>query len=434
MWWSSGIWILLVLLLVACDATGAAEDGAGALAVEAPSPTAEQSEIEQGVEEEPSVTSVPEGTEESEEDVIEEVEEEELLEEKAGPPPRLAARVGSWETDWSKHTVPLDELFSGGPPRDGIPPIDNPRFVSIEEAAEYLTEDEPVVLFEHEGEARAYPLAILMWHEIVNDEVGGQPVTVTFCPLCNTALAFDRELGGRTLDFGTSGLLRNSDLVMWDRQTESLWQQVTGEAIVGELAGERLSFLPASILSFEEFRQAYPDGEVLSRETGHFRDYGTNPYVNYDNLGNRPFLFSGEIDDRLPAMERVVGVTVGDEAVAYPFSTLEEVGAANDEVGGQPLAVLYAPETLSALDSSRIEQSEAVGSAVAYDPVVEGERLTFEKRDGQIVDVETGSLWDITGRAVEGPLEGTQLEIVPHANHFWFAFQAFYPDVRIWTP
>jgi hypothetical protein len=153
------------------------------------------------------------------------------------PPAHLAGRVGDWKTDWSRHTVPLEELFSGGPPRDGIPPLDEPRFISIEEAAGQVAAKEPVVVFEHGEEARAYPLAILMWHEIVNDEVGGQPVVITYCPLCNTALAFDRRLGDRVLDFGTSGLLRHSDLVMWDRQTESLWQQVTGEAIVGTLAG-----------------------------------------------------------------------------------------------------------------------------------------------------------------------------------------------------
>ncbi|MGH2541717.1 MAG: DUF3179 domain-containing (seleno)protein, partial [Ardenticatenaceae bacterium] len=225
---------------------------------------------------------------------------------------------------------------------------------------------------------------------------------------------------------------RNSDLVMWDRQTESLWQQITGEAIVGALTGQQLDFLPVSILGFEEFRAAYPDGKVLSRDTGFQRSYGTNPYVNYDDIDSRPFLFGGRIDERLPALERVVGITIGEEAVAYPFSTFPGVGALNDEVGGQPVAIFYAPETLSALNSGVIRESETVGSAVAYDPVVDGRRLTFEARDGQIFDQETNSQWDIAGRALSGPLAGTQLEVIPHANHFWFAFQAFYPDAQVW--
>ena len=349
----------------------------------------------------------------------------------AEPPPQLRSAVKSWATDWSRRTISLDELFSGGPARDGIPPIDEPIFVSVKEATEEVDEAEPVVVYEHNGDARAYPLAILIWHEIVNDEVGGQPVTITFCPLCNTAIAFDRNFDDQVLDFGTSGLLRNSDLVMWDRQTETLWQQATGEGIVGELAARQLTFLPASLVSFSEFSQAYPDGQVLSRETGYERRYGANPYTGYDS-SSRPFLFQGTIDERLPALERVVGLVIGDSAVAYPFSTLSEAGVVNDDVNGQPVAVFYAPDTVSALDASVIKDAQAVGSAVSYNPIVDGEPLTFEFSDGKIMDTKTGSQWDVTGRAIEGSLAGSQLEVLPHANHFWFAFAAFYPDVTIW--
>ena len=351
----------------------------------------------------------------------------------ADPPSALASAVGSWATDWSRRTISLDELFSGGPPRDGIPPIDDPIFISIEDATQEVADAEPIVVYENEGDARAYPLAILIWHEIVNDEVGGQPVSVTFCPLCNTAIAFDRNFGNQVLDFGTSGLLRNSDLVMWDRQTETLWQQATGEGIVGELAGQSLTFLPASVINFGEFRERYPDGQVLSRETGHNRRYGNNPYTGYDNISSQPFLFDGEIDDRLPAMERVVGLVVGEQAVAYPFSAIAEAGVINDEINGQPVVVFYAPDTVSALDTAVIEQARAVGSAISYNPVVDGDQLTFEFDNNNITDTNTGSEWDVTGRAISGPLEGTQLEILPHANHFWFAFAAFYPDLTIWA-
>ncbi len=187
------------------------------------------------------------------------------------PPGGLFAETrfsrSGWKTDFSKHTVPLSEIQSGGPPRDGIPPIDRPSFVDTR-AAEWLNDREPVVVYEEGGDARAYPLQILIWHEIVNDTVGGRPVTITFCPLCNTAIAFDRRLDGVTYDFGTTGNLRHSDLVMWDRQTESWWQQVTGEAIVGALSGARLTPVPASINSFADFRTTFPNGSVLSRETG----------------------------------------------------------------------------------------------------------------------------------------------------------------------
>lgn len=349
------------------------------------------------------------------------------------PPSQLRSAVQTWATDWSLRTISLEELFSGGPPRDGIPPIDEPSFISIADAAQEVAEAEPIVLYEHEGDARAYPLAILIWHEIVNDTVGGQPVSITFCPLCNTAIAFDRNFGDQVLDFGTSGLLRNSDLVMWDRQSETLWQQATGEGIVGEFAGQSLTFLPASVISFSEFRERYPDGQVLSRETGHNRRYGNNPYTGYDGIGSRPFLFSGEIDDRLPAMERVVGLIVAEEAVAYPFSALAEAGVVNDEVNGQSVAIFFAPDTLSALDASIIEEARAIGSAVSYNPIVNGEQLIFELDNKKITDTNTGSQWDVTGRAISGPLSGTQLEIWPHANHFWFAFAAFYPDSTIWA-
>ncbi len=192
-------------------------------------------------------------------------------------PPQLKRLTESWNTDWTRHTIRYDEILSGGPPRDGIPAIDDPKFVSIDEAAEWLEEQEPVVALEVKGAARAYPLQILTWHEIVNDAIAGAPVAVTFCPLCNSAVVFDRRHDNRTLEFGVSGLLRNSDLIMYDRQTESLWQQFTGESIAGEMAGEMLTWLLASIISFADFRETYPNGQVLSRDTGYNRSYGTIP-------------------------------------------------------------------------------------------------------------------------------------------------------------
>ena len=186
---------------------------------------------------------------------------------------------GGWATAFSLHTVPLDEIVSGGPPRDGIPALDHPSFVGVAEAHRWLEDDEPVLVIETEGASRAYPYQVLIWHEIVNDEIDGLPLAVTYCPLCNTALVFARRHGERTLDFGTTGRLRHSDLIMYDRQTETWWQQATGEAIVGTLAGETLERYPAQTTSWRTFRETHPDGQVLSRETGYDRPYGKNPYV-----------------------------------------------------------------------------------------------------------------------------------------------------------
>ena len=229
-----------------------------------------------------------------------------------------------WETNFELHTVPYTEIVSGGPPRDGIPPIDSPVFFVADDAPDYMRAQEPVIALEIGGAAKAYPLAMLIRHEIVNDVLGGVPVAVTYCPLCNTALVFDRRVGGRVLDFGTSGNLRKSDLVMWDRQTQSWWQQITGKAIVGDLTGTRLNVIAAQLLSFSDFQDAFPEGLVLSRETGIYPSstYEVTPYAGYDPGGGQPFLFAGAIDPRLPSLERVLTIEIAGQAVAYPFSGL----------------------------------------------------------------------------------------------------------------
>lgn len=330
--------------------------------------------------------------------------------------------------------VPLSEIISGGPPPDGIPPIDDPKYVPIDEADAWLAGREPVIAVDINDEVRAFPLQIMTWHEIVNTELGGEPVTVTYCPLCNTALVFDREVRGTILDFGTSGRLYKSALVMYDRQTESWWSQVLGQAIVGELTGTQLDFLPATIVSWADFKATYPDGLVLSRETGYARPYGANPYARYDQAGQRPFLFRGEIDSRLDAMERVVGVEMNGEAVAYPFGVLEEERVVADRVGGEDVVVFYYPGTTSALDSNQIAESRDVGAAAVFRPMTEaGQELTFALHDdGQIVDEQTGSAWNVLGQAISGELEGRRLKPIVHGNHFWFAWAAFNPGTRVY--
>ncbi len=347
-------------------------------------------------------------------------------------PPGLRALTTGWNTDWSRHTVEYTEILSGGPPRDGIPSIDEPRFQD-QTVVDWLAETEPVIALDIAGDARAYPIAILTWHEIVNDVVGGVPVAVTFCPLCNSAIAFDRRVDGEVYEFGVSGLLRHSDLIMYDRSTESLWQQFTGEGIVGQHAGDRLTIIPAGLVSYREFRQAYPAGRVLSRETGFSRPYGSNPYEGYDSSGF-PFLFRGSADGRLPLMERVVGVSYGGVQRAYPYTALAGQPVINDEVGGQPLVVFYAFGTNSALDASRIAEARDVGASGVFNPIVEGQALSFEERDGAFVDRETGSVWNLSGQAVSGPLQGAQMARLVSTDHFWFAWAAFYPETEIGAP
>jgi Protein of unknown function (DUF3179) len=339
--------------------------------------------------------------------------------------------TSGWETDFAKHSVPLSEFQSGGPPRDGIPPVDEPKPTSQADADEWLSRREPVLAVEIGDAVRAYPIQILVWHEIVNDTLGGRPVAVTYCPLCNSSLVFDRRVRGRTLTFGTTGNLRNSDLVMWDRQTESWWQQLTAEAVVGELTGTRLSVLPSQTLSWADFKRLHPAGDVLSRDTGVDRDYGRNPYAGYDQPGSAPFLFDGEADDRLPPKERVVAVFAKDETVVVPFSRLIRTPVVHIEAGGRPVVVFYKRGVTSPLDAATINDSRDVGTAAAFDARVDGRPLNLERRGDGFVDRATGTRWDFAGRAVAGELAGERLAPVRHDQQFWFALAAFLPDARI---
>jgi hypothetical protein len=328
-----------------------------------------------------------------------------------------------------------EDIISGGPPPDGIPPIDEPRFVAPEDAR-FLANREPVLAVEIGGEAKAYPLQIMTWHEIVNDDIGGVPVSVTYCPLCNTGIAFERPtIDGQLLDFGTSGKLYNSNLVMYDRQTETFWSQATGQAITGPLTGEQLTFVPARIVAFGDWKAEHPDGLVLSRDTGHSRPYGQNPYVGYDSTTS-PFLFSGDPDPRLPPLARILGIARAEDAVAFPYETVaaaavDDWAIVTEKVAGQHVVVFWKAGTASALDTDEIARGEDVGSIAAYRPEVDGRRLTFEATGAGIVDRETGSVWTILGRAVSGPLTGEQLVPELAIDSFWFDWAAFHPQTRI---
>ncbi len=329
-----------------------------------------------------------------------------------------------------------NDLLPGGPPPDGIPPIDHPRFLSVPEV-HFLTREEPVISVELHGQAKAYPLRILVWHEIVNDVVGGVPVTATYCPLCNTGIAFRRPvIDGRLLDFGTSGKLYHSNLVMYDRQTNSFWPQVLGEAVVGPLAGTKLEIVATQILSWQDWRAAYPEGLVLSERTGFARDYGTNPYAGYDTSGF-PFLYDGRnVDGRLPPLARVLGVATNGDLEAFPYTVLRDraedgLTAVNTDVGGEPVVVLWKSGTVSAVDRESIPDSKDVGAAAAFGRTLGERTLTFRADGTGFVDAETGSVWGITGRAMSGPLAGKQLPRVIAVDSFWFDWWAFHPKTGV---
>jgi hypothetical protein len=345
-----------------------------------------------------------------------------------------AGAAGEFSTDFSRATIYFDEILSGGPPKDGIPAIDDPKFVSVDEADAWLEDVEPVIFIEVNGEARAYPLQVLTWHEIVNDVVAGTPIVVTFCPLCNTAIAYERSLDGVVYDFGTTGRLRYSNLIMYDRQTETWWQQATGEAITGELAGSSLNFIPAVIIGWSDFRSAHPAGLVLSRETGYNRAYGRNPYQGYDDVNTPPFLYRGpETPGQLPSVARVLAAELNGEAVAYPYELLEEENVINDMLGSVPVVAIWTKGTASALDTGIIAEGRDVGAANLFERSIDGRVLTFELEDQNVVDRETGSVWNVLGQAVDGELQGKQLTPVVAINHFWFSWAAFKPDTRIYS-
>ena len=332
---------------------------------------------------------------------------------------------------------PLDVL-SGGPPPDGIPSIDTPEFERATDIG-FLQPQEAVVTVTLNGDARAYPVQVLLWHEIVNDTVGGEPVTITFCPLCNTAIGYYRQLGDRIFDFGTSGRLYNSALVMYDRQTESLWAHYTGQAIAGALTGSQLELIPVATVAWETFLDEHPNGLVMTRPGGFGRQYGTNPYANYDQPDGSPTFFGGTPDPRLPPQTRVLVVRHGGASVAVQLDTLQSEGVLPLDLGGAPVAAFHLPGTATPIQSAQVAFGRDVGATGVFDPTVDGQVLSFTRLPdaassegpGAFTDDQTGSTWSVLGRALAGPLAGTQLTAIEHIDTFWFAAAAYDPAIEL---
>lgn len=342
-----------------------------------------------------------------------------------------------WKTDTTQKTVQLAE-FTVAVPKGVFPVLNNPQFIGTEKGRKFYFRHEPIISLSIDGQARAYPLNVLTVDEIANDTLAGIPVLVTYCPLCNASVVYDRRLyyEGKEwlLSFGVSGMLRNSDMVMYDLQTETWWQQLMGDALVGNLAGAELKVIPSLVISVEEFFQRYPNGQILSPQTGLVDGYGRNPYVGYDNLKGSPygdFIDKDKVDKRLPPMERVVDVESKGNRKIYPFSLISKKGVINDTFHDKHIVIFYKSGTVSVLDERDISKSRNVGTATLFNAMLDGKKLTFRKKGKQFTDQETGSTWDITGRSIAGPLKGRQLQIEPHSNHLAFAWLAFYPESEI---
>ncbi|MCH2093500.1 MAG: DUF3179 domain-containing protein [Rhodobacteraceae bacterium] len=273
--------------------------------------------------------------------------------------PVAQANPNSWKyewprTDFSQTTITnWAEIMSGGPPKDGIPALDDPQFIFVD-AETQIADTEPVITVEIDGETpRAYPIRYLTWHEIVNDVIGEVPVAVTFCPLCNSGITFDRRVAGQVLSFGVSGKLRNSDMVMYDRETESWWQQAIGQGIVGQMNGVALTALPTWMESWGEFKARNPQGLVMA-EPGYNRRYGANPYRGYDS-SSRPFLYRGEMPPHgIEPLARVI--RVGD--AAWPMKRLNKAQVVREN----GIEISWSAGQASALDTARISEGRDVGS------------------------------------------------------------------------
>ena len=323
-----------------------------------------------------------------------------------------------------RHTVPLDQIVSGGPAPDGIPSIDNPRFISVQEASKFLKDSELVLGLKINGDVRAYPLQILVWHEIVNDNVGAVPVAVTYCPLCFTNQVFNRTIDEQVVvEFGTSGKLYNSNLVMYDRTSKSLWSQALAEGIVGKYAGTKLQRVPFDVAYWKEWKQLYPDSKVLSRDTGSNRPYGADPYGDYYTNSDVLFPVSNK-DSRLDLKEIVVGFENKGQFKAYKQQEIEDKKVINDQVNGKPI-VLF---------------SSYPFMVRAYDPLVKGGveqtivllQFDYNTKDKSFIDKQTGSLWNFEGKAISGKMKGKQLTRLPFDEGFWFEWVAFHPKTEIY--
>ena len=318
------------------------------------------------------------------------------------------------ETNGIKHIIPLDKIRGGGPPKDGIPSIDNPVFADIENS-HFMDDTDTVIGLEINGDAKAYPLFILVWHEIVNDDVGGTPVSVTYCPLCYTNQVFERIVDGQEVEFGTSGKLYNSNLLMYDRLTESYWSQALGMAVKGELAGYKLNLIPFDVITWGDWKMLHSDTLVLTTDTGHIRSYASDPYGNYYTESRIMFPVEHS-DDRMHPKEIILGFNQNNVYKAYKQNDVESSIVVNDSIDRTPVLLV----SLFSQNSRAFERN------------LDDQILDFEYVENKIVDVQTNSEWNYDGLAISGEYEGKQLERMAIEPGFWFEWVAFHPETLVY--
>ena len=317
------------------------------------------------------------------------------------------------ETNGVKHLIPLDKIKGGGPPKDGIPSIDNPIFTNIQNS-NFMSDSDTVIGLEINGETKAYPIFILVWHEIVNDIVGDTPVSVTYCPLCYTNQVFERIIDGQEVEFGTSGKLYNSNLLMYDRFTESYWSQALGMAVTGELSGYQLDLVPFDVITWGDWKTLHPNTLVLTTDTGYIRSYATDPYGSYYTEPRIMFPVEHS-DDRMNPKEIILGFNQDGIYKAYKQNYIESNVLINDSIGETPVLLV----------SLFSENSRA------FERIIDGEILDFTYADGKIFDTQTKSEWNYDGLSILGEHEGKQLERIPIEPGFWFAWVAFHPETLV---
>jgi len=318
------------------------------------------------------------------------------------------------ETNGVKHIIPLAKIKGGGPPKDGIPSIDNPVFANVQ-GSHFMSDSDTVIGVEINGEAKAYPSFILVWHEIVNDNVGGTPVAVTYCPLCYTNQVFERVIDGQEVEFGTSGKLYNSNLLMYDRLTESYWSQALGMAVKGELSGYQLNLIPFDVITWGDWKTLHPDTLVLTTDTGHIRSYATDPYGSYYTEPRIMFPVEHR-DDRMHPKEIILGFNQDGIYKAYKQNDIELNIITNDSIGEIPIMLV-----------SLFSQNSR-----AFERTLDDQVLDFVHVDNKIIDTQTNSEWNYDGLSISGEYEGKQLERIPIEPGFWFAWVAFHPETLVY--
>ncbi len=319
------------------------------------------------------------------------------------------------ETDGIRHNIPLDQIVSAGVVKDGIPSIDSPKYESVRAADLYLDNDGLGLVVEVAGRARFYPFQILVWHEIVNDVFQGKKLAVTYSPLTFSGVVFERELLDQVFEFGTSGKLFNSNLLMQDRTSDSLWSQSLGKAVVGPLSGTSLVTHPSKTITWTSFKNNYGFGEVLSRNTGEVRDYTRNPYGNY--LTDNTLLFPVEPKDSRFEMKKVVfGLEKENGSFAFAQDDIQKTRMINQSVGDKQILVLW---------------DEELGTAKAFTSEIDGHKLEFSLKDGKLTD-EGGSVWTGSGLATAGSSKGFRLKEIPLTNTFWFSWASSHPETQVY--